>query len=215
MRANLIRKSGLTLASFLLAGAAGTGALALAAPYASAAPSAPSVNLSLKSAASPALPGGICLQSSGECLDNPAPSAQLQVDNGVAQVIQIVGYVTNNSTEQWPFTPGSGWNARYAGSAVYQIYPGGGTPCLRTDNVQDGNNAIAVYRADGAVCTSEYQVALWVRRGTWLVNVGQTSPNNSGGYPQILNSGCTGHGCKVWVTPANKVAAGGLDWNFP
>lgn len=208
----LARRKRLTSAIFFLAICAGT---ALTVPQVSAATLTPSASGTLDSPASPQLPGGICLQSSGECLDSPAPSTQLQVDNGVAQAILIRGYVTNTSTEHWPFSDGSGWNARYVNSPVYEIYPNGGSPCLRTDNVIDGGQAIAVYRASGAACNSPYaQVALWVRRGTWLVNVGQTNPDNSAGYPQILNTGCTGHGCKVWVTPANKVAAGGLDWNF-
>jgi hypothetical protein len=162
---------------------------------------------------------GLCLVSStAECLDYPGPSNQLQVDSGVNYALGQTepGIVTSTPQYSWPFTPGSGWNARYAGSEVLTyVADGSGGACMRTDDVFDGDNGIAVYDAPGSACTNWSKPSvLWVARGTWLVNVGQTDGDPSTGDPQILNAGCTGHGCKVWVSPAGKASAGGLNWEY-
>jgi hypothetical protein len=150
----------------------------------------------------------ICLVSNTSlCLDAPALSQQLQVDAGNDYSIDEIATV--NTQIDWPFTPGSGWNARYAGSAVVVMRPESDlNACARTDAALNPN-ASAVYNAEGSACgsgTSFKAVAVWVERGNWLVNVGQTEQGPSSGVPYILQAGCASKGCSVWV---NTAAANG------
>jgi len=153
----------------------------------------------------------ICLVYDGSlCLDAPALSQQLQVDAGNYYTIFDIGTV--NTENDWPFVPGSGWNARYAGSEVVTMAPDSDLgACARTDNSYNAN-ASAVYNAEGSACsTSIKAVAIWVERGNWLVNVGQTDQGPSSGVPYILQTGCATKGCEVWV---NTAAANGNPHNY-
>jgi hypothetical protein len=151
----------------------------------------------------------ICLVSNtGLCLDAPALSQQLQVDVGNYYTLNLIGRV--NTQNDWPFLAGSGWNARYAGSDVITMAPDSDlSACARTDNAYNAN-ASAVYNAEGSGCAAK-AVTMWVERGNWLVNVGQTDQGPSSGVPYILQAGCASQGCNVWV---NTAAANGNPDNY-
>jgi hypothetical protein len=183
-------------------------AVAAALTIASALPASASASASASSGSDPE----ICLAVNllGLCLDAPALSQQLQVDAGNSYDVDEIGTVS--AQEEEPFTPGSGWNARYAGSAVVVLDPESDLDaCARTDDVTNPN-ASAVYNAAGSGCNIALKpTAIWVERGNWLVNVGQTDQGPSSGVPYILQAGCASKGCSVWV---NTAAANGNPSNY-
>ncbi len=64
----------------------------------------------------------VCLKNTtNKCLDSPGAGYQLQVDNGAKYNIVQVGTVSSSGA--WPFKPGSGLNAHYAGEPVYELDP--------------------------------------------------------------------------------------------
>lgn len=83
---------------------------------------------------------------------------------------ELDGTVTESGANPWPFTPGSGYNAQYAGDDVYIIpYSPGGTPTnwcvgVQTDNV----NAVSLDNA----CYLSPPISLFVQiSATNWVNV--------------------------------------------
>jgi hypothetical protein len=152
----------------------------------------------------------VCLPASQLCLDNPGPNGngqvedQLQVDNGVAYNIIEIGVVSGPNQE--PFTPGSGWNARYNGSQYVLLGPSGTNKCIVGQGL---NGSLTPPIPVWTTSTQSYcdyfnlnassPLAEWVVRGNWLVNVGDTDPHDSAGDPVILTAGQATHGAFVWT----------------
>lgn len=131
------------------------------------------------------------------CVDLPADSNTLQIDNGT----DGIGYSLRGTVDgTWPFASGSGWNAHYSGKQVYELTRGSDTSdCMRTDASRE--SPARVYFATGQACSNHDTETLWVVSGNWLVNAYQSNYNTSN--PSILQTHCITKGCDVYSDYSN------------
>lgn len=131
------------------------------------------------------------------CVDLPADSNTLQIDNGTDGIgYSLRGTVNSN----WPFASGSGWNAHYSGKQVYELTRGSDqSDCMRTDAQRE--SPARVYFATGSACSNHDAETLWVVSGNWLVNAYQSNYNTSNA--SILQTHCITKGCDVYSDYSN------------
>lgn len=146
------------------------------------------------------------IDGSQSCVDLPADSTTLQIDNGT----DGIGFSLRGSvSDTWPFASGSGWNAHYKGRLVFELTRGSDTSdCMRTDASRE--SPARVYFATGSACSNHDTETLWVVSGNWLVNAYQSKYNTSN--PSILQTQCITKGCDVYSDYSNFAANDERQW---
>lgn len=147
-----------------------------------------------------------CLtDGSQSCVDLPADSNTLQIDNGTDGIgFSLRGSVSSN----WPFSA-SHWNAHYSGKLVWELTRGSDlSDCMRTDALRE--SPARVYFATGQACSNHDSETLWVVSGNWLVNVYQSNYNTSN--PSILQTQCLTKGCNVYSDYSNFASNEEREW---
>lgn len=139
------------------------------------------------------------------CLDLPADSATLQIDNGSSN---YDAYRIGTVTSSWPFTS-SAWNSHYSGKTVWKITRGTDqSDCMRTDAALE--TPARVYVATGQACSDNEANVLWVVSGDWLINVNQTYAGSS--YASILQTQCINKGCYVYSDYSDNASNPQREW---
>jgi hypothetical protein len=145
------------------------------------------------------------IDGSQSCVDLPADSNTLQIDNGT----DGIGFSLRGSVNSsWPFSSTT-WNTHYHGHLVFELTRGSDlSDCMRTDATRE--SPARVYFATGQACSNHDSETLWVVSGNWLVNAYQSNYNTSN--PSILQTQCIAKGCDVYSDYSNFAANDERQW---
>jgi hypothetical protein len=142
----------------------------------------------------------------GNCVQEHGTDVQVTIQGGTTTGYTLSDRGNVTSSGVWPFTGGTGYNSLYNGHEVVWWQDSSGD-CLQAEDFSAGREVVP------EPSCSDNPWAKWVLVGNWAVNVGE-SDENSGWYPYsaVMEAGCTGAGCKVWVGKSTPSGSATNQW---